>query len=169
MKPTLAVKAIEYLQKHYPKIVNEAVQQIEKPEADFNFFFTLLQVFHKFCEKKDVSMEYIKGEEKGNKHVWDRTVLLAIVFKLYSPEVFIKPEGYKEHCYNLRNGLREELAGMLECHPTWISQRVGSIVVWMEKDNYTEFRTQVNDFVQYMKHEIHVKEVEKSEPITLFQ
>lgn len=163
ISPSLAVKIVEHLSKTNPGLIKEAAEQVEKPHADFDYFFILERTLHNFCKKKNIEPESIIGKKIGNQGMWDRTIFMAVIFKLYSPEVFT---GY----YNLTDNLRKELAGMLECHQTWISQQVAGIVSYMHEKNYTEFREQVNGYVSLIKNEIKVKEAEAEDnPVsTLF-
>lgn len=160
---TLALKVVEYLSKTDPLLISDAIKQVEKPEPSFDYFFVLERTMHKYCSKKQIQPESIIGNKIGKQGMWERTLFMAVIFKLYSPEIFT---GF----YNLTDNLRKELAGMLECDPTWISQQVTPIISFMNDKRLPEVRDHVNKYVELLRNEITVKEVKEVNPVTtLFQ
>lgn len=161
--PTIAVKIVEHLQKEHPQLISDAFNQVQKPEPSFNYFWILERTFNKYCLEKQIIPESIIGEKVGKQGQWERNLFMAVVFKLYSPEI------YTGH-YNLADGVRHELAGMLQVHETWISQQITGIVSYWNDKRLPEFRQQVEKYSDILNNSIKVKEVkEEAVNVTLFQ
>jgi hypothetical protein len=162
-KPIECSKIVEYLERTQPAIIADAAEQIKKPEAEFNYFYLLLKVLNAFCKRKGFPPERIIGINLGGQATWERTVFIAVCLKLYSPAIF-----KTDVTYDIRDKLREELAGMLEIPtPNWISQQIGGIIVSMRA--YPEFRDQVNEYVEHMKNEVQIKHVVGESQLQLLQ
>jgi hypothetical protein len=151
ISPTLAVKAIERLYKTNREIVDEAIKEVEKPLPYFDYIFLFPKILTKFCEEKGYPEDHIKGVDIKAQRKWEQTIFIAVILKLYSEAVF-------KQIYDIENGVRHNLAGMLECNEHGISQTIPKIIQYMTV--YDEFKDQVIKYTDLMKSEFKVKKVD---------
>lgn len=163
---TQCVKIVDLLAKENPKLVEDAVKRIEKPEPYYLYDRTMGPVLERFLEKRGLKEEDIQGVHISRQMVWERTLFIAVSLMLYSPAVFIRAVKY-----NIENGVRHELEGILLCNEEWISQQVDKIS-FDYNSNYQEFRDTINDLLSYIKENVKEKQVAKEEikePLEMFQ
>ncbi len=167
LKPGTCVKIVEYLKKEQPLLIKDAAKQVEKIEPHYHYFGrTLCKIFGVFLERRNITEEYIQGVNIPRQAVAERTLFIAVVLWLYSPAVFNTKVSY-----NVEDGVRHELEGILLCNESWISQQVSTITSYYNS-NYQEFRDMVNSLLEFIKAEVNEKKVIETEPkpeIILFQ
>lgn len=164
-KPGLCIKIVEHLQKENPLLIEDAAKQVEKIEPHFHFFFLIYPILSYFCAKRRIQPSQIKGVHLSRQMVYERTLFIAVVLRLYSPSIFRTNVSY-----NVEDGLRRELFGLLQCNKEWISQQVDGIARNYNR-NYQEFKDQVNDLLMFIKSEVKevVVEEEVKQEVELFQ
>jgi hypothetical protein len=151
ISPSLAVKAIQRLYKKNRELVTETIKEVEKPAPYYDYIFLFPKILSKFCEVKGYPETNIIGVDLGGQRKWEQTIFVAVILKLYSEAVF-------KQIYDIENGVRHNLAGMLECNEHGISQTIPKIIQYM--GIYDEFRDQVVKYTDIMKEEFKVKRVE---------
>lgn len=163
---TLCVKAVGYIQKVNPNYLEDILKRIEKPEPHFLYIRTMSEVLEKFLQRRNLTEENIQGVHISRQMVFERTIFIAVILWLYSPAVYIRATKY-----NIENGVRHELEGILLCNEEWISQQVDKIS-FDYNSNYQEFRDTINDLLSYIKENVKEKQVERElvkEPMSMFQ
>jgi hypothetical protein len=167
IKPNQAGKIVEYLQKEQPALIEDAIKQVEKPEAYYQFFITIPEIFEKFCQKRNLKKQDIKGKRISRENIQERLLFIAVILKLYSPAIFKTTVSY-----SVEDGLRHNLYGLLHCNKEWISQQVDGIGRLYNQRFNDSYRVQVDDTVDYIKTQVSeyfdVEEEVKPE-IELFQ
>lgn len=162
LKSSLCVKVVEHLLKESPLLIQDVVKQVEKPDPFFNYYHLLPKILNVFCAKRNISVQDITGVHIPRQAVHERVLFIALTMKLYSPGVY-------KGIYSIEDGLRHEVAGMLQCSPQWISQQVGTIVLWYNR-NLLEFGDIINEIISVITKEIDIKEVmEESKSVELFE
>ena len=86
--------------------------------------------------------------------VYERTLFISVVLWLYSPSIYNSKVNY-----DVENGVRKELEGILLCDETWISQQV-KLVAHEYREDYMEFQQKVDALLYYIKENVIEKRVE---------
>ncbi len=158
-KASICVKVVEQINKDNPEIIESAIKIIEKPKAGLDYLHLLPIVFYKFCKKRSIEPSYIIGVNIERNAIHERTLFIGVVLKIYSPGVF-------KSIYNIDDGVRHELEGMLKVQPHWISQQVGSIVLWYNRD-HDNFRANIDEVVNEVITEKEEKLIKSLEQLSL--
>jgi hypothetical protein len=160
------VKIVDLLAKENPKLVEDAVKRIEKPEPYYIYLGTAREVFAKFLEIRGLGKKQIQGVHISRQLVQERTLFISVILILYSPAVYNTNTSYA-----IENGVRHELEGMLLCNKEWVSQQVPKIAFDYSK-NYQEFKGIIDELLIRIKSEIKEDQPEPervNEAVGLFQ
>jgi hypothetical protein len=158
--PQECVRIVKAIQDRHPDVLEEAKEIIKLPEATIHYFFVLPRILRLFCEFKKIADASFIGNHISRAGVGTRTTFIAIIYKLYNPEI------YTPYYDKSKDNLRNELSGMLQCNPATISQALDSIPVQLKA--YEEFRNEVETFVDYVRGKMVEKEND-IEQVELFE
>ena len=119
LSPDLALKLLEDLERIKP--LRTDISEIP-------------DLFTKFCKLKGIA-SIDSATRTKKEYVYLRLVFLAIIIKLYNPDVISLSKT------KMRRQLAIHLSKVLKVHRTWISQSVGTVVVRLSV--YEDFENDV--------------------------
>lgn len=134
----------------HPEILEDIKPKLVKPEPVFKHAVLLPVLLKRFCELREVSQASIIGTYKGQEAVDHKELFIAIVIKLYDPQLLTGV-----HTEIMRNNLSEELSGLLQTERSWVSQvttKVRTILnPYRLRPAYQDFKEEVDRLAKVLE------------------
>lgn len=127
-----------------PEIAARCMTILEKTKPELHDVSLIPQIFRIFCDHNKIKPSDFPCLRKTD-NIYMRLVFIAIIIKLYNPEVL----NYYSANRVKRSSIRKELAKVLNAQPSWVSQKVK--IVCFHLDIYDQFANDVSSAIWVLK------------------